>query len=129
MRNLATLLRGQGRGAEAESWTRYADAVATRPASPYGPPAHHAPPRHPHAKPPLNSYAIYALTFGLVGLVTCGLPSIPAIVAGHLAWVRVRRSGERGLGLALTGIALGWIMIAFWLLILIGILAPPAEGE
>ncbi|MBE1534736.1 protein kinase domain-containing protein [Actinomadura algeriensis] len=129
MRNLATLLRGQGRTAEADSWTRYADAVSSRPAPPYGPPAPHAPPGHPHAKPPLNSYAIYALTFGLVGLVTCGLPSIPAIVAGHLAWGRVRRSGERGLGLALTGIALGWIMVAFWLLLVIGMLAPPAEGE
>ncbi|GGV02501.1 hypothetical protein GCM10010182_20250 [Actinomadura cremea] len=129
MRSLAALLGGQGRTAEAESWTRYADAVATRPASPYGPPAHHAPPpARPGGKPPLNSYAIYALTFGLVGLVTCGLPSIPAIVAGHLAWGRVRRSGERGLGLALTGIALGWVMVAFWLILLIGMLAPPA-GE
>ncbi|WP_051301053.1 protein kinase domain-containing protein [Actinomadura rifamycini] len=129
MRNLAALLGGQGRTAEAESWARYADAVATRPS--YGPPRHHAPPNphpNPHVKPPLNSYAIYALTFGLVGLVTCGLPSIPAIVAGHIAWSRVRRSGERGLGLAITGIALGWLMVAFWLIILIGILAPPADG-
>ncbi|MFD0903711.1 protein kinase domain-containing protein [Actinomadura sediminis] len=130
MRNLAELLRRQGRTAEADSWHRYADAVATRPS--YGLPNHrppsHRPPVDPHVKPPLNSYAIYALTFGLVGLVTCGLPSIPAIVAGHLAWGRVRRSGERGLGLALTGIALGWIMIAFWLILLIGMLAPPADG-
>ncbi|MEV5827447.1 protein kinase [Spirillospora sp. NPDC052242] len=134
MRNLAALLGRQGRTAEAESWNRYADAVATRPS--YGPPPRHhapaaphaAPTTNPHVKPPLNSYAIYALTFGLVGLVTCGLPSIPAIVAGHLAWGRVRRSGERGLGLALTGIALGWVMVAFWLILLIGILAPPADG-
>ncbi|MFA1539519.1 protein kinase domain-containing protein [Actinomadura monticuli] len=134
MRNLAALLTGQGRTAEAESWNRYADAIAVRPAA-YRRPAGYGghPTRPPHAahavhayppahggKPPVNSLAIYAVSMGAVGLITCGLPSIPAIVAGHIAWVRVRRSGERGLGLAVTGIALGWIMVAFWALVAFG---------
>ncbi|MFB4310870.1 protein kinase [Actinomadura sp. GTD37] len=136
MRNLAVLLTGQGRTAEAESWNRYADAIAARPAA-YGRPGGYSgyPTQQPHAarppgtahvhpaapgRPPVNSLAIYAVSMGAVGLVTCGLPSIPAIIAGHLAWVRVRRSGERGLGLAVTGIALGWIMVAFWALVAFG---------
>ncbi|MFG2014320.1 protein kinase domain-containing protein [Actinomadura geliboluensis] len=128
MRSLAVLLNGQGRTAEAESWTRYADAIAARSAV-YGQQhtghhGHQTPPPHPYAappgKPPMNSLAIYAVSMGAVGLITCGLPSIPAIIAGHLAWVRVRRSGERGLGLAVTGIALGWIMVAFWALVAFG---------
>ncbi|GGT49248.1 protein kinase domain-containing protein [Actinomadura citrea] len=140
MRNLAVLLGGQGRTAEAESWNRYADAIDARQAvyqqptgyqqqtgyqghptqAPHQYPAAH----HPHGKPPMNSLAIYAVSMGAVGLITCGLPSIPAIVAGHMAWVRLRRSGERGLGLAVTGIALGWIMVAFWALIAFGAALP-----
>jgi hypothetical protein len=140
MRNLAVLLGGQGRTAEAESWNRYADAIDARQAvyqqptgyrqqtgfqghptqAPHQYPAAH----RPHGKPPMNSLAIYAVSMGAVGLITCGLPSIPAIVAGHMAWVRLRRSGERGLGLAVTGIALGWIMVAFWALIAFGAALP-----
>ncbi|MEU8797108.1 protein kinase [Spirillospora sp. NPDC048819] len=173
MRNLAVLLNGQGRTAEAETWNRYADAIAARPAAyrqptaynaqavpappqhPYPPaqhppaqhppaqhppaqhppaqhpPAQHPPARHPHAgphaKPPMNSLAIYAISMGAVGLITCGLPSIPAIVAGHMAWIRVRRSGERGMGLAVTGIALGWIMVAFWALVAFGAALPDEQ--
>ncbi|MDL4818813.1 protein kinase domain-containing protein [Actinomadura opuntiae] len=132
MRNLAVLLSMQGRTAEAESWQKYADAVASRQA-PYAPPAaagaygpstqppHAAGARpNPYAKRSYNHASIYALTCGLVGLISCGLTSIPAIVAGHIAWARVRRSGQRGLGFAITGISLGWLMVAFWLLVLLG---------
>lgn len=131
MRNLAVLLNGQGRTAEAETWNRYADAIAARgPAYRQPPgysghptrPPHHAPP--PQGRPPVNSLAIYAVSMGAVGLITCGLPSIPAIVAGHMAWARLRRNGERGLGLAVTGIALGWIMVAFWALVAFGAALP-----
>ncbi|GAA2162858.1 protein kinase domain-containing protein [Actinomadura napierensis] len=132
MRNLAALLGMQGRTAEAESWQKYADAVASRPApyaqptapGAYGPPTqppHGAGGRpNPYAKPSYNHASIYALTCGLVGLISCGLTSIPAIVAGHIAWARVRRSRQRGLGFAITGITLGWLMVAFWLLVLLG---------
>ncbi|WUH96932.1 protein kinase [Spirillospora sp. NBC_00431] len=125
MRNLAILLNGQGRTAEAETWNRYADAIAARGPSYQQQPAGHA--YHPQGKRPMNSLAIYAVSMGAVGLITCGLPSIPAIIAGHLAWARLRRSGERGLGLAVTGIALGWVMVAFWALVAFGA-ALPEEG-
>ncbi|MEV4002227.1 protein kinase [Actinomadura sp. NPDC049753] len=152
MRNLAVLLSGQGRTAEAESWSRYADAIDARQAvyqqptgyqqqtgyqqptgyqgqtgyqgHPTQAPHQYPAARHPHGKPPMNSLAIYAVSMGAVGLITCGLPSIPAIIAGHMAWVRLRRSGERGLGLAVTGIALGWIMVAFWALVAFGAALP-----
>ncbi|TDD68556.1 DUF4190 domain-containing protein, partial [Actinomadura rubrisoli] len=131
MRNLAVLLSQQGRTAEAETWNQYANAIAAQAAAypqntGYGPyaaptrPPHLAPAMHPHAKARYSHAAIYSLSFGLVGLITCGLPSIPAIVAGHVAWVRMRRTGERGLGMAVTGIALGWIMVAFWALVAFG---------
>ncbi|MER6811640.1 protein kinase [Spirillospora sp. NPDC000708] len=130
MRNLAVMLGMQGRTAEAESWQKYADAVAARPApypqgtAPGYAPATQAPGAaarpNGYGKPSYNHASIYALTCGLVGLISCGLTSIPAIVAGHIAWARVRRSRQRGLGFAITGIALGWLMVAFWLLVLLG---------
>ncbi|TDD91381.1 DUF4190 domain-containing protein [Actinomadura darangshiensis] len=134
MRSLAVLLSGQGRGAEAETWSRYAAAVESRPdmyrqqtgyhGQPTQAPHQYQAAHHPHARPPLNSLAIYAACMGAIGLITCGLPSIPAIVAGHVAWVRLRRKGQRGLGLAVTGIALGWLMIAFWALVAYGSTLP-----
>ncbi|MGH3244166.1 MAG: protein kinase domain-containing protein [Spirillospora sp.] len=142
MRNLAVLLNSQGRTAEAETWNRYAAAIAargpayqeqqptgytgyqTRPPHPASGHQYQAAAHHPQGKPPMNSLAIYAVVMGGVGLITCGLPSIPAIIAGHLAWARLRRSGERGLGLAVTGIALGWVMVAFWALVAFGAALP-----
>ncbi|WP_242885037.1 protein kinase domain-containing protein [Actinomadura litoris] len=140
MRNLAVLLSQQGRTAEAETWNQYANAVAarayprttgyggyapqTQPSHPAPPPQAHPHLKNPHAKPPYSQAAIYSLSFGLVGLITCGLPSIPAIIAGHVAWVKMRRTGERGAGMAVTGIALGWVMVAFWALVAFGMSLP-----
>ncbi|GGT95731.1 protein kinase domain-containing protein [Actinomadura livida] len=184
MRNLALLLSGQGRTAEAETWNRYADAVAGRPAAYRHPPAHGAthhgathhgathhgathhgathsaadPAHHathgaqhsaypvpgpppaahryppaqgprtdPHARPPVNILTIYSVAMGAIGPISCGLLSIPAIVTGHMGLSRARRSGERGTGLAVTGIVLGWLMVAVWILIIIGILLPEEQ--
>ena len=151
MRNLAVLLKGQGRTAEAETWSRYAAAVAVRSAAfqrpaghnayavpapppnayPHTPPpqaprprAHHPQAPRPPAKPQMNHLAIYAISMGVIGPMTCGLLSIPAIITGHMATARLRRSGERGMGLAVTGIVLGWLMVAFWVLIAIGMMLP-----
>jgi hypothetical protein len=140
MRNLAALLGRQGRTAEAESWNKYADAVASRGAAyqrpaaygypPATQPAHAAPvaavpaPGSRYGKPSYNHASIYALVCGLVGLISCGLTSIPAIIAGHIAWARVRRSRQRGLGFAITGIVLGWLMVGVWVLLLIGTFVP-----
>jgi hypothetical protein len=131
MYNLGVLLSWRGQAAEADYWYRRAAAAQSR----YAPVTTHAYPVHPqpghtHQVGRHNSAAVYALTFGLVGLITCGLPSIPAIVAGHIAWNQIRRTGQRGAGMAVTGIALGWVMLAFWLLVAIGMLVddPATHG-
>jgi len=38
-----------------------------------------------------------------------GLTAIPAIVLGHAARRQVRKTGQRGDGMALAGLTLGWI--------------------
>jgi serine/threonine protein kinase len=74
-----------------------------------------------HSQAGTNSTAVAALVLGLVGLLSCGLPSIPAIIMGHVAWSKVKRSGERGAGMAAAGIAMGWIMIALWAFVLLAL--------
>jgi hypothetical protein len=61
-----------------------------------------------------------------IGSLICGfLPffgGIPAVVLGHVARGQIRRTGERGDGLAVAGLVLGYLWVAVWaLVILIGI--------
>jgi len=55
-----------------------------------------------------NGYAIASLACGLGQLAVGPLATVPAIVFGHMAMNRIRRTGEQGAGLALAGLLLGW---------------------
>jgi Domain of unknown function (DUF4190) len=58
--------------------------------------------------------ALAALLFGLGSYVTVGIFAPLAIVLAIVAAVRIRRSGEAGTGLAVTGLVLGMLdMLAF----------------
>jgi hypothetical protein len=71
--------------------------------------------RPPDAGPPLgsNPFAKAAVGFGLFGLLPIGL------VCGAVALYQVLRSGQRGRGLALLGMALS----AVWCLVLLNMFA------
>jgi hypothetical protein len=66
--------------------------------------------------------AVAALTCGIAVFLTMGLTGVPAVVLGHRARRQVRRTGQRGDGLALAGVALGWAGVAL-LTVLIVVLA------
>ncbi len=71
--------------------------------------------RAPHTNPA----AICSLCFG-IGQV--GLPLIGAVVAvacGHAAKSEIKRTGDAGTGLATAGMVLGYLGLAFWLLLLV----------
>jgi hypothetical protein len=55
-----------------------------------------------------NGYAMASLACGLGQFAVGPLATIPAIVFGHMAMNRIRRTGEQGKGLALAGLVLGW---------------------
>jgi hypothetical protein len=55
-----------------------------------------------------NGYAIASLACGLGQFVVGPLATVPAIVFGHMAMTRIRRTGEQGAGLAIAGLVLGW---------------------
>jgi len=82
-----------------------------------------APSWHPVLAAPArtNPLAIASLVCGLAQPFTAGLTMIPAIVLGHVAHSQIRRTGERGGGLATGGLVLGWIGLVFALLITLAV--------
>lgn len=67
--------------------------------------------------------AVVSLVFGIIGFISSwfllGIPSLIAVITGHMARSKIARSqGELGgEGLALAGLILGYIVIAMYLLI------------
>jgi len=67
-----------------------------------------------------NPLAILALVFGLIG-------SVIGAILGHIALAQLRRTGERGRGLAVAGIVLGYL--SFATLIVVVVVAVAASGS
>lgn len=112
---------------------------ATPPA--YQPPAY---PAAPQAAPygyggyapvqPTNTLSIIAMIAAILGAIWI-LPfigSLAGAIMGHISLGQIKRTGEKGRGMALTGVILGWIGVGFTVLIgaiiLFGILAATANG-
>ncbi|BBA99530.1 hypothetical protein RVR_6194 [Actinacidiphila reveromycinica] len=66
-----------------------------------------------------NGMATASLVCGILGTVTMGAASIPAIICGHLAKGQIRRTGQAGDGQATAGLVLGYLCL-FGLLAFIG---------
>jgi hypothetical protein len=56
----------------------------------------------------LNGAAQASFLFGIAQIMIGPFGTIPAIVLGHMARNQIKRTGERGAGLATTGLVLGW---------------------
>lgn len=79
---------------------------------------------HQAARPePTNGMAVAALVCGLMEVFSLGLTAVPAVILGHLARGQIRRTGERGDGMATAGLVLGWLGIAFFVLLVAGVAA------
>jgi hypothetical protein len=81
--------------------------------TPPPPPAY---PGVPHVAQRTNGLAVASLVLGIVSFFCMGfLFPVPllAIIFGHLSLDRIARSGgaEKGRGLAIAGLVLGWIFI------------------
>ncbi|MFD9907734.1 DUF1707 and DUF4190 domain-containing protein [Streptomyces sp. NPDC059063] len=77
----------------------------------------------PAPVPPTNSKATAALVCGVATFLTLGATGVPAVILGHMARGEIRRTDERGDGMAVAGLALGWLSIAGWALLLLLIVA------
>jgi hypothetical protein len=70
---------------------------------------------------PTNGLAIASLACGLAQFAFGPLPTIPAIVLGHVARHQIKRTGEQGAGMALAGLLLGWAAVAFGVLAILAL--------
>lgn len=83
----------------------------------YAPPPEYGPPYPggygaPMAPPDgTNSLAVFSLVASAVGLL-CGVGSIIGIVLGAIALNQIKRTGQQGRGLAVTGIVVGVVSMA-----------------
>jgi uncharacterized membrane protein len=59
---------------------------------------------------PTNSLAVASMVFGLATPLFA-LTAIPAVILGHKARGEIRRTGERGKGMATAGLVIGWTVI------------------
>ena len=62
------------------------------------------------ARPPVNTLSIVALVLAFVA-------PLGGIICGHLALGQIRRTGEGGHALALTGSIIGWVLTVFIVLV------------
>ncbi len=90
------------------------------PPGPMGPPGYPGYPGYPMPAPMptgTNSPAITALVCSILGLAPfCGfLFSIVGIVAGAVGIGQIRRTGQSGYGLAITGIVIGVVTLLVWM--------------
>lgn len=83
--------------------------------------------------PPTNGMATASLVCGLIGFFACGVTSILAIIFGHVSLSQIKRTGEGGHGMAVTGLILGYLVSAgwviFWVLYILGVAMFAASGS
>ena len=108
-----------GRVYAARTYGELGSLVADLPAGPLGGVAQYPGNLHPGRLDPVptdqtrvNGLAVAALAFGIAEFFTLGVAAIPALALGYMARQSVRRTGERGDGVALTAIVLGWAGLA-----------------
>ncbi|TXS50604.1 DUF1707 and DUF4190 domain-containing protein [Streptomyces sp. uw30] len=80
-------------------------------------------------RPQTNSKAVGSAVCGVLCLVSFGLTGIPAVVLGHAARTEIRRTGQGGDALALTGLVLGWLSTAGWVVLLTLLMVAAAVSE
>jgi hypothetical protein len=61
-----------------------------------------------------------SLILGVLAPFLCATTSVPAIITGHMALARIRKSGDDGRGMAIAGLVLGHVVTGFavlWILL------------
>ena len=80
-------------------------------------------PYAPIPKP--SGFAVASLVLGILGLflswITFGIPSMLAVVFGHVGVSRVRRGVGDGRGMAISGMVLGYLVIALFLVLVVAV--------
>lgn len=78
---------------------------------------------YPVVTNPTSGLAIGALICGIAEIFTLGFAAVPAVILGHMARQHIKQTGERGEGMAIAGLVLGYLGIGIWTLIIIALAA------
>ncbi len=92
-----------------------ADLHVPAPYRPYGPPA--------SDQGGTNSLAITSMACAILQIPFWLVTGIPAIICGHIARRQIRKSGQQGSGLAMTGLILGYTGLVLAILVVVAIVA------
>jgi hypothetical protein len=116
--------------AQARTYADLGVVIADLPAGPLGGVSHYqggmpAPaPYYPPARQTTNGLAVGSLVCALLGI------SLPAVIMGHVARKQIRDRNEGGDGLAIAGLIIGWLGMAFYALMFIAaIVAAGSPGS
>ena len=95
--------------------------AAGYPAGAYAPPAAYGAP-YGYAGPRTNPLAITSMVASIVGFALAwtwvlALGVIVGVITGHIALSQIARTHEKGRGMALAGVIIGWVGIGIGLLI------------
>lgn len=63
-----------------------------------------------------NTMSIISMISSIIGLFTWGILCVLGVILGHISLSQIKRSGEGGKGMALTGLIVGYIGIAGWII-------------
>ncbi|MGW0802884.1 DUF4190 domain-containing protein [Nonomuraea sp. NPDC002799] len=63
-----------------------------------------------------NGMAVASLVLGIIGLIFCGITSIPGVILGHIALNKIKSTGEEGHGMAVGGLVTSYITVVLWVL-------------
>ncbi len=86
----------------------------------YGQQGYGAPAYGYNGVPRVNPLAIVALVSSLVGLfVIPVIGQIAGIITGHISLKQIKTTGERGRGMALSGVLIGYISLGLGILLII----------
>lgn len=75
----------------------------------------------------INGLAMASFACGVAQFVFGPLPTIPAIILGHMARHQIKRTGEQGAGLALAGLLLGWAAVVLGVIFMAAAVAMSAR--
>jgi hypothetical protein len=111
----------------AKTYADLAAVVGDLPAGPFNAVAPYHPGYYPVPQPPTSGVAVASLICGIAEFFTLGIAAVPAVILGHVARANIKRTGERGDGLAIAGLVLGYLGIACWALFLVVLLAASSQ--
>jgi hypothetical protein len=110
-----------GKVLAARTYADLAAIVADLPAGPAGPVMPYGYYPQVIQVPTTNGLAVGSLVCGILEIFTLGFAAIPAVILGHVARGQIKQTGERGDGMAVAGLVLGYLGIAGWLILILAI--------